>query len=200
MYHVWSTSFCQLCHVNWGKVCNHIAPDQRCEGISWRRLPAVKGLCAPPGACWKRSIPVPNELLRVNFGGIKNSEDILYVYNTEYWHHDWVIVVQAHDCHWLWNFDSTWDEPLASSATIKKMLAWAFHPAIYNGRNVYAVQTILHLIPGLAPRFLYANPGTLKLLWDAIDCDFLSHKETLIAVVVWFFFLGLQTDLINFLP
>lgn len=96
------------------------------------------------------------------------------------------ILIQLEMNHWLL---------LQPHRLIKQMLAWAFHPAIYNGRNVYAVQTILHLIPGLAPRFLYANPGTLKLLWDAnVDRDFLSqretlsHKETLIALVVWFRF------------
>ena len=45
-------------------------------------------------------------------------------------------------------------------------------------RNVYAVQTILHLIPGLAPRFLYANPGAgdLALKPTTIDTFFYGMK------------------------
>ena len=164
----------------------------------------MKGLCAPPGAWWKRSIPVSNELLRIKFGGIKNSEDMLYLDNTEYWHHVWVTVVQAAmiviDCGILIQLEMNHWLLLQPHRLIKQMPAWAFHPAIYNGRNVYAVQTILHLIPGLAPRFLYANPGTLKLLWDAIDCDFLSHKETLIAVVLWFVCWGLANWFTFFFP
>lgn len=43
-------------------------------------------------------------------------------------------------------------------------------------RNVYAVQTVLHHIPGLAPRFLYANPGDLALKSTAIDTFFYGMK------------------------
>mmetsp|Transcript_52016 Transcript_52016/g.113331 ORF Transcript_52016/g.113331 Transcript_52016/m.113331 type:complete len:441 (-) Transcript_52016:26-1348(-) len=43
-------------------------------------------------------------------------------------------------------------------------------------RNVYAVQTVLHHIPGLAPRFLYANPGDLALKSTAIETFFYGMK------------------------
>ena len=47
-------------------------------------------------------------------------------------------------------------------------------------RNVYAVQTVLHHIPGLAPRFLYANPGAMSWWKHHITrCSLLSAVETL---------------------
>jgi len=65
---------------------------------------------------------------------------------------------------------------LLASSSMFYIHVYDVNASVILPRNVYAVQTVLHHIPGLAPRFLYANPGAIS--W--------KHHITLLLVAACF--------------